>query len=194
MNKGSEEVLSILRKTGAFLEGHFLLSSGLHSNRYVQCALILQHPKYAEYLGKNLAKKFSKRKINVVVSPAIGGIVIGQEVGRALGKRAIFAEREEGKLVLRRGFDIKKDERILIVEDVLTTGGSVKEIIGIARKKGARLVGVGCIVNRSTGDIKFEVPLKFLLRLKIENYKPQKCPLCKQGLPLVKPGSRFRKK
>lgn len=193
MDKNSRDIISIFKKTGAFLEGHFLLSSGLHSNKYVQCALVLQYPGYAALLARKLAEQFKGAKADVVVSPAIGGIVLGQEVGRAIGKRAVFAEREEGKLALRRGFDLKEGEKVLVVEDVLTTGGSVREIIKVVKKKKAKLVGVGCIVNRSTRNINFKAPLKFLVRLEIETFDSRECSLCKQGIPVVKPGSRKQK-
>ena len=188
--RSSDNSLNILKKSSALLYGHFLLTSGLHSNRYFQCALVLQHPRYAEHLAKMLAGKFKGKKPDVVVSPAIGGIVLGQELGRVLGIRAIFAEREEGKLTLRRGFDIKKSEKAIIVEDVLTTGGSVREIVKIVTKKGADLVGIGCIVNRSSRPLKFKVPVRHVLKMKVNNYDPQECPLCKKGIPVVKPGSR----
>jgi len=190
MSRNEGEVLKILEKNRALLSGHFLLSSGLHSNRYVQCALVLQYPDYAAFLAGELAKKFGKKKIDVVVSPAIGGIVIGQEVARALKCRGIFAERVEGKLTLRRGFDIKKGEKVLVVEDVLTTGGSVREILKIVREKKAKPVGIAAIVNRSIKSLNFAIPVRSLLRLKIKTFDAQHCPLCREGVPLVKPGSR----
>ena len=143
MSSVGKNVMSLLKKSKALLDGHFLLSSGLHSNRYVQCAMVLQYPNYATFLARKLVKKFSKTKIDVVVSPAIGGIIFGQEVARALRARAVFTEREEGKLALRRGFDIKKGEKVLVVEDVLTTGGSVREILKIVREKNGKLQTTG---------------------------------------------------
>ncbi|OIN97146.1 orotate phosphoribosyltransferase [Candidatus Desantisbacteria bacterium CG1_02_38_46] len=190
MSSVGKNVMSLLKKSKALLDGHFLLSSGLHSNRYVQCAMVLQYPNYATFLARKLVKKFSKTKIDVVVSPAIGGIIFGQEVARALRARAVFTEREEGKLALRRGFDIKKGEKVLVVEDVLTTGGSVREILKIVREKNGKLIGIGSIVNRSTKRLNFKVPLESILMLQIKTYDTQHCPFCKEGLPLVKPGSK----
>lgn len=190
MSDAGKKAMDLLKKSKALLEGHFLLSSGLHSNRYVQCALVLQYSNYAAFLAKEIAKKFGKVKIDTVISPAIGGIVFGQEVARDIGAKAIFAEREEGKLTLRRGFDIKKDEKILVIEDVLTTGGSAKEIIKIIKKKKAKLIGVGSLVNRSMKRLDFGVPFKSLVKLDIKTFDAQHCPYCSKGLALVKPGSR----
>ncbi len=190
MSDTGKKAMDLLKKSKALLEGHFLLSSGLHSNRYVQCALVLQYPNYAAFLAKEIARKFGKVKIDTVISPAIGGIVFGQEVARDIGAKAIFAEREEGKLTLRRCFDIKKDEKILVIEDVLTTGGSAKEIIKIIKKKKAKLIGVGSLVNRSMKRLDFGVPLKSLVKLDIKVFDTQHCPYCGQGLPLIKPGSK----
>jgi orotate phosphoribosyltransferase len=193
MSDAGKKTMDLFKKSKALLEGHFLLSSGLHSNKYVQCALVLQYPNYAGFLAKELARKFGKTKIDTVISPAIGGIVFGQEVARAIGAKAIFAEREEGKLTLRRGFDIKKDEKILVIEDVLTTGGSAKEIIRIVKKKKAKLVGVGSLVNRSMKRLDFDVQMKSLLKLDIKTFDTQHCPYCKKNMELVKPGSRKSK-
>jgi len=191
----AQKTLEIFKKTKAFLEGHFLLSSGLHSSKYVQCAIVLQYPTFAAYLAKNLASKFNSKKIDVVVSPAIGGIVIGQEVGRAMGKRSIFAERQEGQLTLRRGFELKKGERVLVVEDVLTTGGSIKEMTKVINKTGAKIVGVGCMVNRMAKKPNFKVPFEYLMKLEIKTYGANECPMCKDGkIQLVKPGSKTKKK
>ncbi len=191
------EVLEIFRKRGALLSGHFRLSSGLHSGKYLQCALVLQYPDLAEKLCRELASRLALRgaRIDAVVSPAVGGIVVGQEVAKVLGGRAIFCEREEGKMTLRRGFEIEKGERVAVVEDVITTGGSVKEIIEIVRKMGGSVEATGVIVDRSKPSLSDELAilnlhLKSLLRIDIETYSPGKCPLCKQGVPLQKPGSR----
>lgn len=191
------EVLEIFQKSGALLSGHFRLSSGLHSGKYLQCALVLQHPDLAEKLCRELASRLeiSRSKIDAVVSPAIGGIVVGQEVAKFLGGRAIFCEREEGKMKLRRGFKIGKGERVVVVEDVITTGGSVKEIIEIVEKMGGKVEGMGVIVDRSKPSLSDELanlnlPLKSLLRIDIETYSPEECPICKKGIPLQKPGSR----
>jgi len=191
------EVLEIFQKSGALLSGHFRLSSGLHSGKYLQCALVLQYPDLAEKLCRELASRLelSRSKIDAVVSPAIGGIVVGQEVAKFLGGRAIFCEREEGKMKLRRGFKIEKGERVVVVEDVITTGGSVKEIIEIVKKMDGKVEGMGVIVDRSNPSLSDELsnlnlPLKSLLRIDIETYSPEECPICKKGIPLQKPGSR----
>ena len=191
------EVLEIFRKSGALLSGHFRLSSGLHSGKYLQCALVLQYPDLAEKLCRELASRLelNQSKIDAVVSPAIGGIIVGQEVAKFLGGRAIFCERKEGKMTLRRGFKIGKGERVVVVEDVITTGGSVKEIIEIVKKMGGKVEGMGVIVDRSKPSLSDELanlnlPLKSLLRIDIETYSPEECPICKKGIPLQKPGSR----
>ena len=189
------DITKILKKTGALLEGHFELSSGLHSAAYVQCAQVLQHPELAEKLGRLLAEQFRDKRIEVVVSPALGGVVIGHEVARVLGTRAVFAERESlqngsRKMTLRRGFRIDRGEKVLVVEDVVTTGGSTKEIMDIVREAGGDIVGVGSLIDRSLGKADFGVYANTLLSLDIETYCPENCPLCRQGIPLVKPGSR----
>lgn len=187
-----EEVKTILQTTGAMLSGHFLLSSGLHSPVYIQCALVFQHPQHAERLGAGLADLFREDPIDVVVSPAVGGIVAGQEVGRALGVRAIFAERESGQMRLRRGFRIEEGERALVVDDVMTRGGSVGETLAVVRERGGRVVGIAVVVDRSGGDVRWPVPLRSLARLQAVTYRPEECPLCRDKMPLVKPGSRER--
>jgi len=191
------EVLEIFQKSGALLSGHFRLSSGLHSDKYLQCALVLQYPDLAEKLCNQLASRLNLRgsKIDAVVSPAIGGIIVGQEVAKVLGCRAIFCEREEGKMKLRRGFEIGKEEKVVVVEDVVTTGGSVKEIVEIVRGEGGKVEGIGVIVDRSKPCLSDELvtlnlPLNSLLRIDIETYSPEECPICKKGIPLQKPGSR----
>jgi len=185
-----EEKKEVLAKTGAFLEGHFQLSSGLHSKYYFQCALIMQFPDITEMICKDLAKNFSGIKINKVLSPALGGIIVGYEMSRALKCKSIFAEREEGKMTLRRGFQITKGENILIAEDVTTTGGSVLELEQIVRKHSGNVVGFVAFVDRSGG--KFKPVEKFVswFQMEIENYQPTSCPLCKDGITLIKPGSR----
>jgi orotate phosphoribosyltransferase len=185
-----DELLDLFRRAGALLDGHFRLSSGLHSPGYLQCALVLQHPDAAERLGRALAGRTSALHATVVLSPALGGVVIGQEVGRALGIRAIFAEREDAVLTLRRGFTLSETDRVLVVEDVLTTGGSTRETMQLARAAGARVVGAACIVDRSGGAAAFDVPLHALVELFLPTYEPDACPLCAQGRPVVKPGSR----
>lgn len=183
-------MLDLFRKSGALLEGHFRLSSGLHSTGYLQCALVLQHPAIAEALARVIAAKVRELRPTVVLSPALGGVVVGQEVGRALGVRAIFAERQDGVLVLRRGFMLSEADRVLVVEDVLTTGGSTRETMQVATAAGGQVVGVASIVDRSGGSAKFDVPYESLLDIALPTYQPDACPLCAQGLPVVKPGSR----
>jgi orotate phosphoribosyltransferase len=192
-----DELLDLYRRSGALLEGHFRLTSGLHSPGYLQCALVLQHPAHAEALGRAIADRVRELRATVVLSPALGGVVIGHEVGRALGVRAIFAERQEGRLTLRRGFALAPTDRVLVVEDVMTTGGSTRETIEVARAAGGEVVGTASIVDRSpstgsgqTGSLRFDVPFVTLLRMDLPTYDPDQCPLCAQGLPVVKPGSR----
>src|SRR2546427_4686732 len=188
-----DEILDLFRRSGALLEGHFRLTSGLHSPGYLQCALVLSQPEWAEALGRALGDRTRGVRPTVVLSPAIGGIVIGQEVGRALGVRALFAERQDGQLTLRRGFMLSERDRVLVVEDVLPTGGSTRETMEVARAAGAQVVGAASIVNRSGGPVKlagFDVPFESLLDYSLPTYEPDKCPLCAQGLPVVKPGSR----
>jgi orotate phosphoribosyltransferase len=184
------EVLELYRRTGAYLEGHFHLSSGLHSPGYLQSALVLQHPADAASLGLAIAVHVKGLKPSVVLSPALGGLIIGHEVARALGVRAIFAERAGGPLTLRRGFSLAPADRVLVVEDVLTTGKSTRETIEIAREAGAQVVGAAAIVDRSGGTIDVGVPSHALIQLDVPAYDPAKCPLCAQGVPVVKPGSR----
>jgi len=185
-----DELLDLFRRSGALLDGHFRLTSGLHSSGYLQCALVLQHPQSAESLGRALADRAADLRATAVLSPALGGIVIGQEVGRALGIRALFAERQDGQLMLRRGFTLSERDRVLVVEDVLTTGGSTRETMEVAKAAGAQVVGAASIVDRSGGSIQFDVPFNALLDVALPTYEPDKCPLCAQGLPVVKPGSR----
>jgi orotate phosphoribosyltransferase len=184
-----DELLDLYRRSGALLEGHFRLTSGLHSPGYLQCALVLQHPQHAEALGRAIAERTRELRPTVVLSPALGGVVIGHEVARALGVRAIFAERQDGALMLRRGFIVAENDRVLVVEDVVTTGGSTRETIQVARAAGGHVVGAGSIVNRGSGA-QLDVPYVALLEIALPTYEPDKCPLCAQGLPVVKPGSR----
>ncbi|MDZ7315376.1 MAG: orotate phosphoribosyltransferase [candidate division KSB1 bacterium] len=185
-----ERALEIFESTGALLTGHFLLSSGLHSPQYFQCAKVLQYPNYAELFCLEIVKNFKGEKIDCVISPAIGGIVVGQECARLLNCRAMFAERENGVMSLRRGFELKHDERVLVVEDVVTTGGSVQEILELVQGAGAEAVGVGFIVDRSNGKRLFDVPAFSVFRMDVVVYQPDNCPLCDEGIPIVKPGSR----
>jgi len=183
-------ILDLFRRVGALLEGHFRLTSGLHSPGYLQCALVLQHPREAEACGAEIAGRVRDLAPQVVLSPAIGGIVIGQEVARALGVRALFAERQEGMLTLRRGFSLNPGERVLVVEDVVTTGGSTRETIDVARAAGAAVVGAAAIIDRSGGSQSVGVPFHALARVSLPTYQPDACPLCADGIPVVKPGSR----
>jgi orotate phosphoribosyltransferase len=185
-----DELLDLFRRSGALLEGHFRLSSGLHSSGYLQCALVLQHPQHAETLGKAIAALTKDLRATVVLSPALGGVVIGHEVGRALGVRAIFAERQDGELTLRRGFMLSETDRVLVIEDVLTTGGSTRETMQVATAAGGRVVGAAAIVDRSGGRASFAVPFSALLDIDLPTHEPDRCPLCAQGMPVTKPGSR----
>jgi orotate phosphoribosyltransferase len=184
------DVLDRFRRAGALLEGHFRLTSGLHSSGYLQCALVLQHPDLAEALGGAIASRVRDLGARVVLSPALGGIVIGQEVGRALGIRAVFAERQDGRLTLRRGFALTPGEQVLVVEDVVTTGGSTRETIDVARAAGAQVVGAAAIIDRSGGEQRLDVPFHALAVVALPTYEPEVCPLCLAGQPVVKPGSR----
>ncbi|MGH9383276.1 MAG: orotate phosphoribosyltransferase [Vicinamibacterales bacterium] len=184
------EILSLFRRSGALLEGHFLLSSGLHSPGYLQCALVLQFPRDAEALGAALGTAVRSLSATAVLSPALGGVVIGQEVGRALGVRALFAERQDGALALGRGFALGTEDRVVVVEDVVTTGGSTRETMQVARAAGARVVGACAIVDRSGGRQGLDVPFRALLVRDLPTYEATQCPLCAQGIPAVKPGSR----
>ena len=186
----TDELLLIFQQTGALLEGHFQLTSGLHSPRYLQCALVLQHPEHAERVGRALAARFNDRQVSAVVAPAIGGIIVAHETARALAARALFTEREAGLMTLRRGFRIKDGERVLVVEDVVTTGGSTRETIDAVTRAGGRVVGAGSIVDRSGGDVDLGVPRAALLTFNVPAYDPAHCPLCEKGSQAVKPGSR----
>ena len=184
------DLLALFRRSGALLEGHFRLSSGLHSPGYLQCALVLQHPRDAGAIGAALAAKVRGFGATAVLSPALGGIVIGQEVARALDVRALFAERQDGILTLRRGFTLSSDDRVLVVEDVVTTAGSTRETMAVARAAGAAVVGACSMVDRSGGGHGLDVPYAALLPMHLPTYAEADCPLCKAGEPVVKPGSR----
>ncbi len=185
-----EQAIEIFTKSKALLNGHFRLTSGRHSGQYMQCAQVLQYPEYASQLCSDLAERFAGIKVDTVIGPALGGILVAYEVGRAMGVRTIFTEREQGVMSLRRGFVIEPGERVLVVEDVVTTGGSVKEVIDVVRRTGAEVVGVGVLVDRSNGKVDFGVKTEAVLPMEIQSYDPEACPLCREGLPLVKPGSR----
>ncbi len=188
-DQSSQSVLDAFLETGAYLKGHFRLTSGLHSPEYLQCAKVLQHPAIAERFGVALAAQFLN--IDVVVAPAMGGLIIGHEVARALGCRFIFTERDsDGKMTLRRGFAIKPGEHAVVIEDVITTGGSLKEVVEILKREGAHVSGAGSIIDRSGGKAELGVPRVALAVLEVIAYPPETCPLCQQGLPVLKPGSR----
>jgi len=184
------EVLEVLKEVEAIKEGHFQFSSGLHSETYIQCAMILKEPKLAEKICSALAELFRADKPEVVVGPALGGIIVAYEVARALGVTGFWTEREQGVMRLRRSFTIKPGQRVLVVEDVITTGGSSKEVVELVQEMGGQVIGVGAIVDRSNGKANIPVPYRALLTREMNNYDPAECPLCKQGIPLYKPGSR----
>lgn len=186
----SKEVLDIYKKTGALLTGHFLLSSGLHSDRYLQSALVLQDPDTATRLCASLAELFMGEEIDAVIAPALGGILVSHETARALKVRALFAERVSGELTLRRGFSITRGERLLVVEDVITTGKSTRETIEVVKKAGGVVVAAGSLVDRSGGRAELGVPYKSLVTLDVPTYPPDACPMCLAGGTPVKPGSR----
>lgn len=195
MNDTNSNVIELFEQTGAYLHGHFRLTSGLHSPEYLQCARVLQHPKFAEGMGKLLAAKFTElaqgKPITVVAAPAIGGLIIGHEVARALGARFIFTERDAaGKMTLRRGFAIEAGELAVAVEDVITTGGSLREAYEILTAAGASVVAAGSIIDRSGGRADLGINRVALATLQVTTWAPELCPLCQQGQPIVKPGSR----
>jgi len=186
----NKEIIDLFINSDALLKGHFLLTSGKHSNQYFQCAQALQHPEITTKICSELADGFMNFEIDAVIAPAMGGIIVGQETSRLLGKRFIFTERENKEMKLRRNFKINSGEKFLICEDVITTGGSVREVIDIVKENNGEVIGVAVIVDRSGGKIDFGYPLKSVLQLNADIYEPDECPLCKSGIPLVKPGSR----
>lgn len=186
----TDRVLELLTESGALSKGHFKLSSGRHSDEYCQCARVLERPEAAEELGALLAELFLDDHVDVVVSPALGGIIIGHEVARALGVRSLFAEREGGKMSLRRGFSLREGERALVIEDVRTTGGSVLEVAEVVRAAGGTVAGFGFILDRSQDGSDLGAPARALARRRMENHEPEGCPLCARGVPIEKPGSR----
>lgn len=185
-----EQIKEIFTKTHVLLNGHFRLTSGLHAAQYMQCAQLLQYPEYTEVLLKQLAEYFADEKITVVTGPATGAIILAYEAAKHLKARSLFTEREDGKMTYRRGFTLSPEDRVLVVEDVVTTGGSVREVIEATQATGATVVGVGVLVDRSGGKVDFGVPLKALLTVDIKTYKPEECPMCAEGSVAVKPGSR----
>ena len=190
MPKDLPTILDRFRRVGGLLEGHFRLTSGLHSAGYLQCARVLQHPEHAETLGRALAERAAQLQPGVVLSPALGGVIIGHEVARSLGVRAVFAERRDGQLVLRRGFYLEQGERVLVVEDVVTTGGSTRETINVAVEAGGAVVGAAAIIDRGEEPVRFDAPFDALVRMSLPAYGVTGCPQCAAGAPLTKPGSR----
>ena len=195
MNPQAESVLELFRSTGAYLQGHFRLTSGLHSAEYLQSALVLQHPAAAEKLGRLLAdevRKISAEKVGVVVSPALGGLIIGHEVARALGTRFIFTERDAvtGKMGLRRGFNVREGDTAVVIEDVITTGGSTRDVVEILQDCGVKVVAAGSIIDRSGGLADVSVHRVALATMQVAAHYPEECPLCNLGIPALKPGSR----
>ncbi len=191
MSLSDKEVLNIFTNTEALLSGHFLLTSGRHSDKYFQCAKVLQYPHYTEQVCTNIAEYFRDYEIDTVIAPAMGGIIVGNEVARQLGKRSIFTEREDKVMTFRRGFSLEPGEKVLVCEDVVTTGGSVFEVIEIVKSFNAEVVGVGFIVDRSNGKVNFGYPQKSTLTVEVISYPPNDCPICKENrISLVKPGSR----
>lgn len=188
----TEEVMKKFEQAGAIQKGHFKLTSGVHSDTYIQCAQIMQHPEFMHNLCSELGKKFRGDDIDVIVGPAIGGIIMAHVMARVLGPwvRAIFTERENGKMTLRRSFEINQGEKVLVVEDVTTTGSSVREVIDIVKSRQGKVVGVGVLIDRSGGKVDFGIKTEKLLTVDIKTYLPEECPLCKKGIPAVKPGSR----
>jgi orotate phosphoribosyltransferase len=185
-----EQVLEIFERTGVLLEGHFRLTSGLHAAKYLQCAQLLQYPNEAGPLCEQLAEYFKDAGATVVAGPATGGIILAYEVAKSLGVKNIFGERENGKMTFRRGFKVEPTDKVLVLEDVVTTGGSVKELIECVKEAGAEVIGVASLVNRSGGRVDFGVPFKSLVNLDITTYQPEDCPMCKEGSVAYKPGSR----
>ncbi len=185
-----ERIIEVLKEAGVLLEGHFLLTSGRHSNKYLQCAKIFQQTKYSEELCKDLAEKFKDDGIDIVIGPALGAVQMAYEVSRWLDVKNIFTERDNGVMTLRRNFTIEEGQRVLVVEDVVTTGGSVKEVIEIVKGFGGVVAGVGVIVDRTGGKIDFGTRLESVISVEVESYLPEECPLCKQGIRFIKPGSR----
>lgn len=187
------EIKKTLTDSAAFLEGHFLLTSGRHSDKYIEKIKLIQDPTKVSLLCNELAQKFSDFDFNAVVSPAMGGIVLGYEVARSLNKKFIFSQRKEGKMTIRSGFSLQPTDKVIIIEDIVTTGGSVFEVIDCVKNAGAEIVGIGIIADRTNGKVDFEYPTKSLLQMNIKSYKAKECPLCKQNVPLVKPGASDKK-
>ncbi|HOJ77625.1 MAG TPA: orotate phosphoribosyltransferase [Bacillota bacterium] len=184
-----KELLEIFRETKVLREGHFKLASGKHTKKQLQCALLVQYPNFNERVCEDLARRFKGVEIDVVVSPAIGGILVGYEVAKCLGVRAVFTERENGKMTLRRGFNIEDDENVLVISDVLITGSAINEVIEVIKERGANLCGVGVLVDRSNGKISFGTRKEALYTTEFETWDPEECPICGAGIPFTKNGT-----
>lgn len=184
------EIIKLFKKTDVIQTGHFELSSGKHTDTYLQCAKIMQYPKYTNKLAEEIAKLWKEEKIDLVVGPAIGGIIISYAVASVMNIRNIFSERKEGKMKFRRNLDVKENEKVLIVEDVVTTGGSVREVIDLLEESNADIVGVSSLVDRSNGKVEFDYSFKPLLKLKVDSYEADNCELCEKEIPINKPGSK----
>lgn len=186
-NLNEADLFELLRKTGVILEGHFLLTSGRHSGQFLQCSQLLQFPEHAEKVCRLMAEPFKDEKIDAVIGPAMGGVILAYETARSLGARALYAERTDGKMALRRGFRVGVGEKVLVVEDAVTTGGSVRKVLDLLQEPGAELAGVSIMIDRSSGKLDFGAPMKALLSMEIESFAPEECPLCREGIPLQKP-------
>ena len=191
MTLEERDILQILKNTGAILSGHFLLSSGIHSDGYIQCARILQYPYHSDQVLRLIAQKVRHLDIEIVVGPALGGIIVAYELGRQLHTKAMFAERKDGIMQFRRGFVIKPGDKVLITEDVVTTGKSTMEVKELVEERGADVIGVACIVDRRSKEYNLDIPLYGALKMDIKTYAPENCPLCRKGVPIENPGSRF---
>lgn len=183
----NDALIDLLKTTGVIIEGHFLLTSGKHSNLFLQCSQLLQYPEHAGYVGRLMAEPFQESGVQAVIGPALGGIILAYEIARALGTRALYAEPYEGRMILRRGFSINRQEKILVVEDAVTTGGSVQKVLDLMYELGAYPVGVSVMIDRTAGQLNFDLPTESMLAMEIESYKPADCPLCRAGKPLTKP-------
>ncbi len=187
-NYNEADLIELLKQTGVIMEGHFLLTSGRHSGCFLQCSQLLQYPQHAEKFCRLMAEPFQNRQIDTVIGPAMGGVILAYETARALGARALFAERTDGgEMVLRRGFQIKAGEKVLVVEDAVSTGGSVRKVIDLLNRIGSEITGVSVLIDRTSGNVDFGVPMQALLSLEIESFAPEDCPLCREGLSLQKP-------
>jgi len=187
-NLDQDDLVGLLKQTGVIMEGHFLLTSGRHSACFLQCSQLLQYPQHAEKVCRLMAEPFRNENIDIVIGPAMGGVILSYETARALGARALFAERTgEGKMALRRGFRVEAGEKVLVVEDAITTGGSVQKVLDLLAGTGAEIAGVSIIIDRTSGQVDFGAPLKTLLSMEIESYAPEDCPLCREKIPLKKP-------